>query len=106
MAKINEEDADNTKEIVNVSQNLVKFEIAGTKFQMKPGDRRHIHKSYATARAMQPNRDPVPSTIELLTNKMVLPIDHPKMPESFLSKEQLAEKKLRLAASQQAQAAG
>lgn len=106
MAKINEEDADNTKEIVNISQNVVKFEIAGTRFVMKPGDRRFIHKNYATARAMQPNRDPVPSTIELLTNKMVLPIDHPKMPENFLSAEQKTEKKARLAAAQQAQASG
>lgn len=74
---------DNTKEIVNISSQTVRFQIDNQKIVMQPGDRRRINANYATARALQPNRDPVPSVVELLTNKMVLPVDHPKVPKQF-----------------------
>lgn len=73
---------DGTKEIVNVSQSTVVFEIDGVKHKMRPGERRRIPATYATAHRIA-GRDPVACAIELLTNKMVLPIDHPKCPSSF-----------------------
>lgn len=66
---------ENTIEVINISSETMKFEIDGMKIKLAPKERFKIHKNYATPRVMQPERDPVPSTIELLTNKKVLPIN-------------------------------
>lgn len=75
-------DPDETdREIINVGSNTVKFEIAGSKIKLKPGQITSVHKAYATSRAMQRGRDPVPSVVELETGFQVYPITHPKAQE-------------------------
>lgn len=73
------EDADahqetNSVECVNISARVVRFEIAGTRYALKPGQSVFLHRSYALARKMAANRDAIPSVVELQTAKMVLPI--------------------------------
>ena len=75
---IESDDEVNTVECVNVSSETIRFEIEKVKYRLGPKDRVVLHKNYATPRVMQPERDPVPSTIELLTNNKVLPITHPR----------------------------
>lgn len=64
----------NSIECVNISSETIKFEIEKVKYVLGPKDKVVLHKNYATPRAMQPGRDPVPSTVALLTNHKVLPI--------------------------------
>lgn len=68
----------NTIECVNISSETIRFEIEKVRYKLGPKDKVVLHKNYATPRIMQQDRDPVPSTIELLTNNKVLPITHPK----------------------------
>lgn len=74
-----ESEYENTSEVVNVSSMVMKFEIAGQKIRMKPGEIRSFPKAYATARQLQPKpRDPVPSIIELETGGNVVPATNPR----------------------------
>lgn len=68
-----EEDT-NTVEVVNISSEIVKIEIDKVKHKLNPKERLTVHKNYATPRLMQQGRDPVPSSIELMTNGKVLPV--------------------------------
>jgi hypothetical protein len=74
---------ENTREVMNISNNIIRFELDGARYKMGPKETRRIHKNYATRMLMREGRDPVPSTVELLTNKQVLPIDDPRV-RSFL----------------------
>ena len=75
---IESDEETNTVECVNVSSETVRFEIDKVKYRLGPLDRVVLHKNYTLPKVMQPERDPVPSAIELLTNKKVLPITHPR----------------------------
>lgn len=94
----------NVVQVVNTSSEIMRFEIDGVRFKLKHGERAQIHKTHATARAMQPGRDPVPSTIELLTNKWVVPITDPRA-SSFLTQDERAEIQARRNRRRQAQIA-
>lgn len=78
---------ENTKEVINISSHTVRFELDGSRYVVPPGHKRRVHKNYATRMQMREGRDPIPSTVELLTNKMVLPIDDPRA-RSFLPSSQ------------------
>lgn len=67
------DDEVNTVEVMNISSEIMKFEISGVRYKLSPRETAHIHKNYAIPRIMQEGRDPVPSVIELLTNRKVLP---------------------------------
>lgn len=69
---------DTTVEVVNISSERMKFELEGQMHVMKPGDRRRVPRYLTVSRVMQKGKDPVPSAIELLTNKKVLPITDPR----------------------------
>lgn len=62
----------NMEEIVNISSEPMVFELDGAIYELKPKDRVKVHKNYAMPRVLQKGRDPVASTVELLTNKKVL----------------------------------
>jgi len=64
----------NSVEVVNISGSIVRFEIEGVRYKLAPKERVHLHKSYTVNKKMRPDADPVPSTIELLTNNMVVPV--------------------------------
>jgi hypothetical protein len=64
----------NQVECVNVGGRTVKFEIEGNRHVVKPGGSVMLHKSYGLPRKMAPNRDAVPSVVETLTNRQVLPV--------------------------------
>lgn len=64
----------NVAEVINVSSETVRFEIEKIRYKLPPRGIAQIHKAYAVSRVMQEGRDPVPSSIELLTNKKVLPV--------------------------------
>jgi len=72
----------NSVECVNISARVVRFEIAGTRYALKPGQSVFLHKSYALARKMAANRDAIPSVVELQTSKMVLPITDKRVIEA------------------------
>lgn len=75
MAKNDDEDNEpNTIEVVNISAETMKFELDGVRFKMAPKSVEKIHKNYATPMILQEGRDPIPSTIERLTNRKVLPV--------------------------------
>jgi len=69
------------KPVVNVSGNSVTFQIARgageppDEYTLAPGESVEIDSVYATPYRSAEDRDPRPSTIELLTNKHVLSID-------------------------------
>lgn len=52
----------------------VRFNISGRKYVMRHGDIQPIEAGYACIRQLQENGDPIPSAIELLTNRKVLPV--------------------------------
>ncbi len=64
----------NQVDVINISSNVVRFEIDGNKYVLKPRQTTKLHKSYALMRKMSADRDPLPSQIELLTSKRVLAI--------------------------------
>lgn len=74
----------NQVEVVNVGPSTVKFDIDGNRIVLKPGHVIPIHKSYGLPRPTQPNRDPLPSVVELLTDRKVLPVTDPRA-KQFLS---------------------
>jgi hypothetical protein len=61
-------------EVVNISSEIMKFELERIKYKLKPKEVVKIPKAYAMVKVMAEGRDPVPPTIELLTNKKVLPV--------------------------------
>lgn len=62
----------NTEKVINITSNNVRFEIDGTRFELKPSEQITINRSYALPRHFKQGKDPVPSVIELLTGGMVL----------------------------------
>lgn len=70
-----QEQESNAIEVINVSAEVVRFEIDGTRHKLKSLEAVSINKAYALPRQLQEGRDPVPSTIELLTNKKVLAVN-------------------------------
>jgi hypothetical protein len=67
----------------NVSAETVKFEIDGTRYRMKPGDRITLNVAYTRPSVMMQGRDPVQSVVERLTSRKVLPASHRKLPAQF-----------------------
>ncbi len=75
MKKQEKDEESNTVEMINVSAEVVKFEVDGTRHKLAPLQTVTIHRAYALPKQLQPGRDPIPSTVEMLTNKKVLPVD-------------------------------
>lgn len=73
---------DGTTEAINVSSDVARFEIDGVRHAMKPRERRRFPTGYCAQRVFTGSsgakRDPLPSVIELLTNKRVLPVADPR----------------------------
>ena len=90
---------DTTKEIVNVSGKIMKFELHGIRYVMHPEEFRRVHFNYASDRQIDPKRDRVASVVELLTAGNVMPIDAPKCPPQYRKGEQAY---LRMKAEQEA----
>ncbi len=75
-ARVREADS-NQVDVVNISAQVVRFEIEGNRYVLRPGQTVSLHKSYALERKHAKNRDAIPSVIEMLTSKMVLQVnDH------------------------------
>ncbi len=68
----------NQTEVINIAAHNVRFEIDGNRYILKPGQVVSIHNSYALARQLQKNKDPLPSVVEMLTSKMVLAVTDPR----------------------------
>lgn len=68
----------NQVDVINISSGTVRFEIDGSRYVLKTGQVVSLHKSYALARQIQKNKDPIPSVVELLTSKMVLAVTDPR----------------------------
>lgn len=83
MAKIGDEISVNESEtnqvdVINISSGNVRFEIEGNRYALKPGHTVPLHKAYALSRSMQKGKDPVPSTVELLTAGQVIAVSDPR----------------------------
>jgi hypothetical protein len=63
-----------SQEVVNISSNVVRFEIEGLRHVLKPGERASIHVNYALPRQFANNRDPIPSAIDLMTGGAVVSV--------------------------------
>lgn len=63
----------NQVEVINVASQMVRFEIDGNRYVLKPGQTVALHRSYALPRTVA-GRDQVPSVVELLTSKQVLSV--------------------------------
>lgn len=81
---------DDLVEVINISGEIMRFELDGAKYKLKPKQTVKVHQSYGTAKKLQSDRDAVPSTVELLTNKKVLPITDSRA-KQFLSAAQAQE---------------
>lgn len=57
----------------------VRFSIAGRNYRMKAGDVEHIQVGYVAQRQNNPAGDPIPSAIELMTGRKVLPVADPRV---------------------------
>ncbi len=68
----------NQTEVINIASHPVRFEIDGNKYILKPGQVVSLHNSYALAKQLQKNKDPIPSVVEMLTSKMVLAVTDPR----------------------------
>ena len=75
-----EEIDDGLVEVVNVSGQEVTFNVGnGRRVKLKPKQHTRIEKLYAyPQRGMNPNGDPVPAVVEMLTDGRVVPWDHKK----------------------------
>lgn len=60
-------------------QGGAKFAIAGRRYKMRPGDIAQVEGAYGTPRLMRPGSDPLPSVVELLTGRKVLPVLDPRV---------------------------
>lgn len=67
---------DNTIEVVNTASVKMTFELDGARVTLRPGERTRVLRVHALPRTMQPGRDPVRPTIEMLTNGSVVAITH------------------------------
>lgn len=66
-------------EVVSMYPGTVKFNLAGRKYKLKQGQVERVEGAYGTPRLMRPNTDPLPSVVELLTNRKVLPVLDPRV---------------------------
>jgi hypothetical protein len=79
MAKSSDDDQEtNMAEVVNISGEIMRFELDGQRFKLKPGETASVLKQHVVMRRTAPDRDPVQSTIALLTNNKVVAIDDPR----------------------------
>lgn len=53
----------------------VRFTISGRKYKMAYGDVENIEVAYATPVQVRPQTDPLPSVIERMTNRKILPVN-------------------------------
>ncbi len=60
----------------------VKFQIAGRTYRMRAGDIEQIQVGYICQRHNNPQGDPIPSAIEMMTNRKVLPVADPRVPKN------------------------
>lgn len=75
MARQDQDDGEtNLVDVINVSGETLRFELDGNKYKMAPKDVIKINKAYANPRQLQEGKDPIPSVVELLTNKKVLSV--------------------------------
>lgn len=88
MAKNNSQQ-DNTIEVVNTASSKMTFELDGARVTLKPGERARVLRVHALPRTMQPGRDPVRPTIEMLTDGKVVAITH-KNARPHLREQELA----------------
>lgn len=73
---------DNTEEVVNISGEPAKFVIDNNRITLPPGGRVRIHRAYATKTRLAPDRDPIDSVVERLTNGRVVPASDKRVPKS------------------------
>lgn len=60
----------------------VRFEIAGRKYRMRAGDVEQLQVGYVAQRQANAQGDPIPSAIELMTGRKVLPVSDPRVPKN------------------------
>ena len=71
MGLVNAEEQ-NTQEVINISSEVVKFDVDNMRIVLKPGEKITIHKNYAFPRKLKKERDPIPSVVDLLTGGRVV----------------------------------
>jgi hypothetical protein len=71
---LDEDEDSNMEEVINISSEVMRFELDGMKFKLQPKEVVQIHRNHAIPKILQKDRDPVASTIEMLTNKKVLSV--------------------------------
>ncbi len=69
-------------EVVNVSPGSVKFKVAGRTYKLRPGEIAQLEAAYGTPRIMRAGGDPMPSTVELETQRKVLPVLDHRVPKN------------------------
>lgn len=82
MGNIIDTDSD-AQEVINISSETVKMNIDGMRVTLKQGDRMRVHKNYAFPRQFRPDRDPLPSVVELESGGRVVPTSD-KRAQSFI----------------------
>lgn len=63
----------NDAEVVNISSEIMRFELDGIRYKLGPKETTRINKVHTISKKTAPGRDPVAPTIELITNKKVVP---------------------------------
>lgn len=76
MPAIDEES--NTVNVINISPEIAKFELAGTRYRLSPGEVLPVHKAYGLPRELKKGSDPLPAVVELLTGKRVVHTGDPR----------------------------
>lgn len=65
----------NAAEVINVSGEVVRFEIDGIRYKLSERERITIHQNYALPRHLKKDKDPLPSVIDMLTGGKVLHVE-------------------------------
>lgn len=65
--------------VINAWHGLVKFEMAGRRYRLKPGEIAMVEGAYGTPRVFRKGGDPIPSVVELDTGRKVLPVSDPRI---------------------------
>jgi len=77
----------NQVEVINISDQPMRFNLDGMIYVLEPLERAKVHSSYTKNRQMQPKRDPVKPILELMTNGKVLPVTDPRAKEAVAASE-------------------
>lgn len=81
---------ENTEEVINIGSQEMRFTIDTMRIKLKPGQRMRLPLVYTRPRKLRENSDALPSVVELLTGKAVIPVADPRARGAVAQSNQVA----------------